>query len=385
MDVTGPDAPLSTALAAEAPLAADPSRAQVRAGEAAALTDAVSLADVEEAARACLPAMAYEFIASGAADEVTLRWNREAYDRIRLRPRVLEEVSRLDTRVTLLAETLPHPILLAPTAYHRVLHPEGELATARGAGAAEAAWVVSTNSTTAIEEIAGAASAPLWFQLYVQSDRGFTQELVRRVEDAGCRALCLTVDTPVLGIRDRQRRARFALPPGVRTPHLHDVNSGRRQIMSAERVVVTWRDVEWLRGTARVPLLLKGILTGEDAERAVQSGVAGVIVSNHGGRNLDTVPAAIEALPEVAAAVAGRVPLLVDGGIRRGTDVVKALALGARAVLIGRPYLYGLAAGGAAGVARVVEILRQELEMAMALCGRPSLAALDRTVLWDPR
>ena len=383
MDLPRRDAALSAAVPPEAPLAADAPGLDVRPGAASVLADAVSLADVEEAARARLPEMAYEFIAGGAADEVTLRWNREAYDSLKLRPRVLQDVSRLDTRVTLLGETLPHPILLAPTAYHRVLHPEGEVATARGAGAAGAAWVVSTTTTTSIEEIAAAASAPLWFQLYMQSDRGFTQELVQRVEQAGCRARCLTVDTPVLGIRDRQRRARFALPPGVQTPHLNDVNSGRRQIMSAERVVVTWADVEWLQGISRLPVLLKGILTGEDAARAVHSGVAGVIVSNHGGRNLDTAPATIEALPEVAAAVAGRVPLLVDGGIRRGTDVVKALALGARAVLIGRPYLYGLAAGGAGGVARVVEILRTELELTMALCGRPSLAALDRGALWE--
>lgn len=347
------------------------------------LAEVVSLVDLESVARERMPRMAYEYVASGVADGMTLRWNRDAFSRIRLRPRVLEDVSRLDTRITLFGRSLPSPILLAPTAYHRAIHPEGELATARGAGAAGATWIVSTSTNTAIEEIARVATAPLWFQLYVQSDRGFTRELVQRAEAAGCQALCLSVDTPVLGARDRQRKARFELPPNVATPHLFDVNRGHRQISTPERVVVTWKDVEWLRSVSRVPLLLKGILTGDDAIEGVRAGAAGIIVSNHGGRNLDTVPATIEALPEVAAGVAERVPVLVDGGIRRGTDVLKALALGARAVLIGRPYLYGLALGGAAGVSRVIELLNQEVTMAMALIGRATIADIDHSVLWD--
>jgi 4-hydroxymandelate oxidase len=326
--------------------------------------------------------MAAEWLVSGAADEVTVRWNREAFQRIRLRPRVLEEVV-VDTRVSLLGHDLPFPILLAPVAYQRTLHPEGELATARGAGAAGAVSVVSTGTTTAIEEIMAAASAPVWFQLYLQIDRGFTRDLVARTEDAGCRALVLTVDTPVIGARHRQRRAGFRLPDGVTVPHLHDVNAGVRAVAAPFRVTPTWADVEWLRGIARVPVLLKGILTSADAERAVAEGVDGVIVSNHGGRNLDTLPASIDALPEVAARVAGRVPLLMDGGIRRGTDVLKALAFGAAAVLVGRSYLYGLAAAGAEGVTHAVQILRQELEMALALTGRSRVTDLDHTVLWD--
>ncbi|MGH7340267.1 MAG: alpha-hydroxy acid oxidase, partial [Candidatus Rokuibacteriota bacterium] len=198
----------------------------------------------------------------------------------------------------------------------------------------------------------------------------------------GCRALVLTVDTPVIGARDRQRRAAFRLPDGVTTPHLADLNAGRRGIDSTARVVSTWRDVAWLRDIARVPLLLKGILTGDDAERAVGEGVAGLIVSNHGARNLDTLPATIDALPEVVTRVAGRVPVLMDGGIRRGTDVLEAIALGATAVLIGRPYLYGLAVGGDVGVRKALEILRHELEMALLLIGRPALRDLDRSALW---
>lgn len=351
-------------------------------GAVAGLDGVFSLADLERLARARLPAMAYEFVASGAADELTVRWNRESFDRIRLRPRVLEDVRRIDLSTSLLGDTLPFPILLAPTAYHRVLHPEGERETARGAGAVGATWVVSTGSNTTIEEIAETTGSPLWFQLYVQTDREVTRDLVHRVEAAGVRAIVLTVDTPVIGSRDRQARSAFRLPEGVPTPHLDDLTRGRRTILTPERVPVTWEDVHWLRTVAQVPLLMKGILTGRDAARAVEAGADGLIVSNHGGRNLDTLPASIDALPEVATAVSGRVPVLMDGGVRRGTDIVKALALGARAVLIGRPYLYGLAAAGAEGVARSVSILARELELAMALCGRRSLAEVDAAVLW---
>ena len=243
-------------------------------------------------------------------------------------------------------------------------------------------YVVSTASTASIEEIAAAASAPLWLQIYLQLDRGFTRDLLARAEAADVGAFCLTVDTPVLGTRNRQVRAKFAVPADLPTPHLDAEGRTRLTVVSGKREPVTWRDVEWLRSMTDRPLLLKGILDAGDAERAVAAGAAGIIVSNHGARNLDTVPATIEALPEIAERVAGRVPLLLDGGIRRGTDVVKALALGAKAVLIGRPYAYGLAAGGADGVARVIGILREELETAMALLGRASVAALDRSVLW---
>jgi 4-hydroxymandelate oxidase len=331
-----------------------------------------------------MSSMTYEYVASGAADENTLRWNREAYDRIRLRPRVLQDVASVDTSVSLLGRKLEFPILLAPTAYHRVIHPEGEIATARGAGAAGITWIASTATTTTLEELARAATAPLWFQLYVQPDKGITKDLVQRAESVGCQALCLTVDTPVQGARNRQARARFTLPPGVTAPYMTQLGTGGRAITDTRRgVVVTWKDVEWLRSIARVPVLLKGILTAEDADRGAAAGASGIIVSNHGARNLDTVPATIDALPEVTERIGGRIPILVDGGIRRGTDIVKAVALGATAVLIGRPYCYGLAVGGAAGVQRVVDILRTELEMAMQLMGRRSLKEIDRSALWS--
>lgn len=363
-------------------------------GATPSATDIIaSLDDFEAIARTRMTPMAYEYVAGGAGDEQTLGWNRDAYRRIQLRPRVLVDVSHIDTRLTLFGQTLPFPIVLSPTAYHTLSHPEGELATARGAGHAGATMILSTFSTTGIEEVAQAATGPLWFQIYAQPDRGFTRALIERAEAAGCQALCLTVDTPVLGARNREARAGFALPSGMSRVNLEGLggvtaNASHRPAEGQMYSTVldpalTWKDVEWLRGFAKVPVVLKGVMDAEDARRAVDAGVAGLIVSNHGARNLDTVPATVSALPRVAESVAGRVPILVDGGIRRGTDVLKALALGATAVGIGRPYLFGLAVDGANGVARVVDILRSEFEIAMALTGRTSLAAIDHTVLWS--
>ncbi len=344
--------------------------------------DILSIPEMEERARSAMARMAYEFVASGAGDENTVKWNREAYDRIALRPRVLRNVAVVDTSVTLFGRSRPFPILLAPTAYHRALNSDGEVATAKGAGTAGATWIVSSATTTSIEDIARVATGPLWFQLYIQSDRDFTREVVRRAEDAGVEVLVLTVDTPTLGARNRQTRSNFRLPLGASTPHLFDVGKGRQEIMDPRRSVITWADVEWLKSITRLPLVLKGILTPEDAEASLDAGADGLIVSNHAGRNLDTLPASIEALPAVADACAGRVPVLMDGGIRRGTDVIKALAYGAGAVLIGRPYCYGLGLAGAKGVQRVVEILRDELAMAMMLTGRASLSEVDRSIIW---
>src|ERR1043165_1065144 len=323
-------------------------------------SEAVCLSDFEALARKRMSHMAYELIAGGAADEITVRWNREALDQIRLRPKVLLDVSQVNTRTTLFGQDLSFPVLLAPTSFHRIYHPEGELATARGASAGGAIYVVSSATTTLIEDIAKVSTQPLWFQMYVQFDREFSRDVIKQAEAAGVRALCLTVDTPVLGARNRQQRAGFALPPDFTTPHLDATERSRLSVVSATRVPITWRDVEWLQTIAHVPVLLKGILTGEDAARAIDHGAHGIVVSNHGARNLDTVPATIDALPEVAASVDHRVPILVDSGIRRGTDIIKAIALGANAVLVGRPYAFALAVDGANGVARAIAILRDE-------------------------
>lgn len=347
----------------------------------------ICLADFEPLAKAKMSTMAWEYVTAGAGDELTVRWNKEAYQRIRLKPRVLVDVSKLDTRVTLFGQEHPFPILLAPTSAQTLTHPEGELATARGAGAAGAAMVLSSFSTTSLEDVASVAKTPLWFQLYAQTDHGFTRDLVQRAEAAGCRALCLTVDTPVSGARNRETRADVKLPP---LPNLKGLKmagpmrTGSLDIFSGVLdAALTWKDVEWLLSFAKIPLLLKGVLNPEDADRGVKAGVAGIMVSNHGGRNLDTVPATIDALPQVADKVAGRIPVFVDGGIRRGTDAVKAIAFGANAVLIGRPYVYGLGAAGQSGVTKVLSILQREFQIAMVLTGRATIPSIDRSVIWS--
>jgi 4-hydroxymandelate oxidase len=342
--------------------------------------DPINLFDFEPAARQRLPASVYAFIAGGAGDELTVRWNRESLDRIRLLPRNFEDVSGVDLSVHQPGLELPHPILLAPIGFQRMMHAEGETATVRGAGGAGATTVVSMGTTTATEILVRAATRPIWSQLYFLYSRAFVQAFVERVEAAGTRAIVLTIDTASNGPRNRQDRAEFAVPPTLDVPHLTPGVGEAADPKFVERV--TWKDVEWLRSIVHVPLWLKGVLNPIEADRAIRVGVAGLVVSNHGGRNLDGNPATIDALPRVVEAVAARVPILMDGGIRRGTDVLKALALGANAVLIGRPYAYGLAVGGAAGVGKVVEILKTELRMAMMLTGRATVASIDRSVLW---
>jgi 4-hydroxymandelate oxidase len=344
----------------------------------AAPTGPVTVADWEALGRAALAAPAEAYIAGGAADEHTLRWNREVFDATKLRVRIPHETLPLRTAVEVFGDVLPFPLFLAPTAYHRAFHPDGELATARGAAHAGIPYCVSSGTTTPLEAIVPAAASPLWFQLYLSKDRGLSRELVAFVQEQGVRALCLTVDTPTTGARDRETRAGFALPAGVETPYWAHV----RDEADASPNPVSWRDVEWLVQAARVPVCVKGVLDPDDAAIAADLGCAGVMVSNHGARNLDTVPAALEALPAIADRVGDRVVVTLDGGVRRGTDVLKALAYGARAVGIGRPYLWGLAAAGADGVADVVRILRMEFEMALALAGVRDVAAVDRRVLW---
>lgn len=337
------------------------------------LAEVACLADLEPIARGQMTMLAWEYLASGAADEFTLRWNCGAFEKIRLKPRVLVDVSKIDSRVELFGQELAFPILLAPVGLQRLYHPEGEVAAARGAGVARATYTISSYSTTELEEIAAAATYRTWMQIYLQPDRAFTKDVVQRAEDAGCQALCVTVDLPVIGVRNRLDRARFAVPPELTVPHMMENFAGSP---------VTWEDIEWLRSITKLPVLLKGILDPDDAEIATENGVSGIIVSNHGARDLDSTPATIDALPFVAERVAGRIPVLMDGGVRRGTDVLKALAFGAKAVMIGRPFCFGLAAGGAQGVARVVDILRKEFEIAMALTGRTSVPQIDRSVIW---
>jgi 4-hydroxymandelate oxidase len=348
--------------------------------------------EFEEAARQRLPQMVFDYYAGGAGDEWTLAENRRAFDRWVLRPRILKDVSEVDLSTEVLGQEISFPVLLAPTALQRMAHRDGELASARAAAAAGTLMVLSTISTFSLEEVA-ATGVARWFQLYVHRDRGLTEDLVRRAEAAGYGAIVLTVDAPFLGRRYRDERNRFSLPPGIALANLATVRVPRTargsdlsDYFSSELdPTLSWRDVEWLRSLSSLPLALKGILTAEDAAQAVNTGVEAILVSNHGGRQLDGVPATIDVLPEVVEAVAGKAEVLIDGGVRRGADVLKALALGARAVLIGRPCLWGLAVDGEAGVGRVLELLRQGLSLAMALAGCASVKAVDRSAVMPAR
>jgi isopentenyl diphosphate isomerase/L-lactate dehydrogenase-like FMN-dependent dehydrogenase len=339
----------------------------------------VNLFDYEEIARQKLPKEIYDFIAGAAEDEVSLARNRAAWSEIQLLPRMLVDVSNVDTSTTVLGQRMGAPIMLAPVAFHRAAHPDGEAATARAASASDTIMILSTMSTTPIEQVAAAAEGPRWFQLYVHPDREITKRLVQRAESSGFLALCLTVDAPYLGRRERDFRNMLQFPPGILPANfLSDVDvteyTAEDSALAAQAAnlispSITWHDVDWLRSITSLPVLVKGVLAPEDARIALEHGAAGIVVSNHGARQLDGVPAPIEMLPEVAEVVAGRVPVLVDGGVRRGTDILKAIALGATAVLVGRPYIWGLAADGEAGVSRVLAMLRAEFELAMALCG----------------
>jgi isopentenyl diphosphate isomerase/L-lactate dehydrogenase-like FMN-dependent dehydrogenase len=342
----------------------------------------VNVDDFELEARARLEPGAFGYFAGGAGDEHTLLGNVAAFERWQLRPRVLVDVDTVSTAATVLGTEVAFPLLVAPTAFHRLADSEGELATARAAAAAGTVMTLATLSSVSPAELAAAApGAPQWFQLYWSTDRGFTKELVESAAEAGHSALVLTVDFPVAGRRERDLRASFALPDDLPLPNLpvrierEDFHANLGSIVDS---TLTWRDLEWLQSCSPLPLVLKGILTAEDALLAVEHGASAVIVSNHGGRQLDGVPPTLDALPEVVEAVGERVEVLVDGGIRRGTDVLKALALGARAAMSGRAVLWGLAAGGEEGARQVLELLRAEIEVGLKLLGCASPAEVTR-------
>jgi 4-hydroxymandelate oxidase len=343
----------------------------------------VCLADYERLAEQRLSANAWAYFSGGSADEITVGWNRRGFDRLAIVPRVLQGGAGGHTRLTLLGQSYAHPIFIAPVAYQKLAHADGERATAAAAEAQDTCMVLSTQASVSLEDAARAGATCRWFQLYLQPEREATLRLVRRAEEAGYAVLVVTVDAPINGVRNREHRVGFELPPGIVAENLRDVASAARPPLAQGQSAVfdglmavapTWDDVAWLASETKLPIVLKGILSADDAVRAIEAGASGIIVSNHGGRTLDTLPATIDVLPAIAAAVAGRAPLLLDGGIRRGTDVLKALALGASAVLIGRPVVYGLAVNGAFGVAHVLRVLRDEFEIAMALSGCRTLA-----------
>jgi len=335
----------------------------------------VNVRDFESAARDRLDPVLYDYFASGAQDEVTVAANEAAFRRRALVPRILRGCGPPRLETTVLGQAMSMPLLIAPTAFHRLACPEGEVAAATAAADAGVTMVAAMLSTVSIEEIA-ATGADLWFQLYIQPDLAFTESLVRRAEAAGCRALVVTVDSPTLGRNERGDRNDFHdLPPGIHCANMGAAGHVRQVVLSPE---ISWWHVDWLRRITTLPVVLKGVLHPDDARTAVERGVSGLVVSNHGGRQLDTTPATLDRLPSIVAAVDGRVPVLIDGGVRRGTDVAKALALGAQAVAVGRPVLWGLAVAGRSGVGRVLELLRRELANALTLLGAASAAELTR-------
>ncbi|CAA3020265.1 Peroxisomal (S)-2-hydroxy-acid oxidase GLO4 [Olea europaea subsp. europaea] len=348
-------------------------------------SEPVNVSEFQELARQALPKMYYDFYAGGAEDQQTLEENVKAFHRIIIRPRILVDVSRVDMSTTILGYNTSAPIMVAPTALHKLAHPEGEVATARAAAACGTIMALSFTSMCTVEEVASSCNAVRFFQLYVYKKREISALMVQRAERNGFKAIILTADTPRLGRREADIKNKMISPQlknleGLVSTEVH-TDKGSNMEAFASRTLdasLCWKDIGWLKSITSLPILIKGILTREDAIKAVEVGVAGIVVSNHGARQLDYSPATITVLEEVILAVRGRIPVLFDGGVRRGTDIFKALALGARAVMIGRPIIYGLAAKGEDGVRRVLSMLKDELELTMALSGCCSVKDITR-------
>lgn len=351
----------------------------------------INISDFEKLAKEKLSQSAYDYYSSGANEEITLKENRDAYKRIFLKYRVLVDVSKRDLSTEVLGQKISMPVMIAPTAFHKMADPEGEVAVAKSATNAGTIMILSTLSNSSVEEVTAAANGNIWFQLYVFKDREITKNLVRRVESAGCKALVLTVDAPLLGLRERDVRNKFNLPEGFTVKNLEPFYKEKLSIKHDSGIAgyfsenldpsLTWKDIEWLKSITNLPIVIKGIGCKEDALLAVQYGADGIVVSNHGGRQLDTCRATIDVLPEVADTIQDKIEIILDGGIRKGTDVLKAIALGAKIVLIGRPVLWGLAYDGEKGVGSVLEILRSEVDLAMSLCGCESLNKITKELI----
>jgi isopentenyl diphosphate isomerase/L-lactate dehydrogenase-like FMN-dependent dehydrogenase len=383
-----------------------------RASRAVASPHVVSIEDLRSLARRRLPKVVFDYLDSGAEGEVTLRENRLAFDVVTFRPRYAAPVPHCDLRTRVMGFDLSLPALLAPVGYSRLMHPGGEVAAARAAGVAGTGYILSTVSGHRLEDVKAASSGPVWYQLYLVGGREAAEAGIERARVAGFSVLVITIDTPVVGMRERELRdgvnellggnlmakipflpqllarpgwlAGFLLDGGVpKLPNVVIPARGPMALIETRtgllRAAFTWEDLRWIRGIWPGPIIVKGVLTGDDARRAIDEGAAAVVVSNHGGRQLDGVPASLKVLPEIVTAVNGRAEVLMDGGIRRGSDIIKAICLGARAVLVGRAYVYGLATAGEAGVTRALEILRADLERTLKLLGCTSISALDRS------
>jgi len=342
----------------------------------------INLFEFEDFAKERLPKEEYDYIAGGATDEISVDRNRRAYASWAFRPRVLRDVSALDLSTTVLGTKLNLPVLIAPCGGHKRAHPEGELATYRAAAACGTVLAVSANSNTSFEELAKSAKGHLWVQMYPFRNRDMTKEWLKRAKDSGYEAIVVTLDSQWPPKRERNIRNNYQRTRGVNYP-----KAGAETLRPAGRAgegsdpAATWEDLEWIKKVAGLPVVAKGVMTGEDVSLCIEVGADGVIVSNHGGRHLDNTLATVEVLPEAVAAARDKLEVYLDGGIRRGADVVKAIALGARAVFIGRPLFWGLAVDGEKGVVRVLDILREEIEITMAKCGRPTIASIDSTAV----
>ncbi|PKI69624.1 peroxisomal (S)-2-hydroxy-acid oxidase GLO4-like [Punica granatum] len=352
----------------------------------------VNVNEFQDLARQALPKMYYDYYSGGAEDQHTLKENVEAFQRILFRPRVLVDVSRTNLSTNILGYSVPSPVMIAPTAMHKLAHYEGEVATARAAAACNTIMVLSYMSTCTVEEVASSCNGIRFFQVYVYKRRDITAQLVLRAERSGYKAIVLTVDAPRLGRREHDIKNKMIAPQLknfeglISTKVTSDEGSNLQAFADGTfDASLSWKDIDWVKSITTLPIIIKGVLTREDAIKAMEVGVAGIVVSNHGARQLDYTPATISVLEEVVQAVKGRVPVFVDGGIRRGTDIFKALALGAQAVLIGRPVVYGLAAKGEYGVRRVIELLKDELELTMALSGCPRLKDITRNHIMTER
>ncbi|VVB12610.1 unnamed protein product [Arabis nemorensis] len=352
--------------------------------------------EYEKIAKEKLPKMVYDYYASGAEDQWTLQENRNAFSRILFRPRILIDVTEIDVSTRVLGFEISMPIMVAPTAMQKMAHPDGELATARATSAAGTIMTLSSWATCSVEEVDSTGPGIRFFQLYVLKDRNVVRQLVKRAEAAGFKAIALTVDTPRLGRRESDIKNRFALPRGLTLKNFEGLDLGKidktddsglaSYVANQIDQSLNWKDIKWLQSITSLPILVKGVITAEDARIAVEYGAAGIIVSNHGARQLDYVPATIMALEEVVKAVEGQIPVFLDGGVRRGTDVFKALALGASGVFVGRPTLFSLSADGEAGVRKMLQMLRDEFELTMALSGCRSLREITRNHIktdWD--
>jgi 4-hydroxymandelate oxidase len=343
----------------------------------------INVFEFEAIAKERLPKEEYDYIAGGATDEISVDRNRRAFESWALRPRVLRDVHALDLSTSVLGTKVNFPILIAPCGGHKKAHPDGEFATYRAAAARGTIFAVSANAAVSFEELAKAAKGHLWLQMYFFPDREMTKEWLRRAKAAGYEAICVTLDSQWPPKRERNIRNNYHNVRGVNFPPLDPKAPAGRSGRAGGGAdpAATWKDLEWIKGATDLPIVAKGIMTGEDAAQCAEAGADAVIVSNHGGRHLDNTLATIEVLSEAVAAAKGKLEVLLDGGIRRGADVVKAIALGAKAVFIGRPLFWGLAVDGEQGVIRVLDILREEMEITMAKCGRPNIASIDSTVM----